>query len=100
MGLAGCGGGQSEGQVIRLIFPPGTGERVERGKAADGVPDRIDGKIGDTLLIRNDDRSTQFIAGYAVSPGQSLRIPLNRAGDYITNCSAHKDKSIRMVVSD
>lgn len=100
IGLTGCGGGEQEGKVINLSFPPGTSERIERGQFVDGIPEQITARVGDTLVIRNRDRSTQFIAGYAVSPDQTLRIPLNRAGDYITNCSAHKDKSIRMVVSD
>lgn len=100
IGLTGCGGGGKEEKVIDLTFPPGTSERIERGKAVDGIPEKITARVGDTLVVRNRDRSTQFIAGYAVSPDQTLRIPLNRAGDYITNCSAHKDKSIRMVVSD
>ena len=77
--FAGCGGSAREGE----------GETV-----------RITGTVGDTLVIENRDSSTQFVAGYSISPGQTLKIPLNRAGNYETNCSAHEDKSLRMSVSE
>lgn len=99
--FAGCGGGGGdEGETVRIDIPPNASQLVEQGKDVPGVPDRIEGKVGDTLVIDNRDSSTQFVAGYSISPGQSLKIPLNRAGDYETNCSAHEDKSLRMSISE
>jgi len=97
----GCGGSDSRsGDTLSFTIPSGTTELLERGGSSDAIPEKITGRVGDTLVVVNRDESTQFIAGYSVSPGQTLKIPLNRSGDYITNCSAHKDKSIRMVVSE
>lgn len=97
----GCGGGdQAGGDTLRFTIPSGTTDLLERGGSSDAIPEKIIGRVGDTVVVVNHDESTQFIAGYSVSPGQTLKIPLNRSGDYITNCSAHKDKSIRMVVSE
>ena len=98
--IAGCGGGGSEGEKVRIVIPPNASELVAQGKNVPGVPDRIVGTVGDTLVIDNRDSSTQFVAGYSISPGQSLKIPLNRAGDYETNCSAHEDRSLRMSISE
>ena len=56
-------------------------------------------EVGDTLLLKNNDSSTQFVAGYPVSPHQTLKIPLNRAGTYQTSCSVHRDRTIRMVIT-
>jgi plastocyanin len=98
--VAGCGGSEDSGRTVRIEIPPDASRLVAQGKDVPGVPDRIVGTVGDTLVIENRDSSTQFVAGYSISPGQSLRIPLNRAGDYETNCSAHEDRSLRMSISE
>lgn len=100
--LAGCGGGESgdPGEMVKLVIPAGASEQVDAGESVAGIPDRIEAEVGDTLVVVNQDSSTQFISGFAVSPGQTMRIPLLREGTYLTNCSAHRDRSIRMVVRD
>jgi hypothetical protein len=100
LALSACGGTSDEGETIRIDIPPNASTLVEQGRDVPGVPDRIEGSVGDTLVIENGDSSTQFVAGYSISPGQTLRIPLNRAGDYQTNCSAHEDSSLQMSISE
>jgi len=85
--------------VVTITIPRGASDLVAQGKQVPGIPNRIVGKVGDTLLVDNQDDSTQFVAGFAISPHQVLRIPLNRAGEYETTCSAHRNRSIEMVVS-
>lgn len=92
------GSGDSSGKTIELVIPKGTSARLDAGKPVAAIPDRIEGHVGDTLLIKNNDSVTQFVSGFAVSPGQEVNIPLAREGTYATSCSAHKDKSIEMVV--
>lgn len=100
--LAGCGGASApeQGETIRFTIPAGTTRLLEKGGTSSAIPEKITARVGDTMVVENRDEATQFIAGYSVSPGQTLKIPLNRSGDYITNCSAHRDRSIRMVVSE
>lgn len=99
--FAGCGGSDPKhGETVRIDIPPNASKLVEQGRNVPGVPDRITGTVGDTLVIKNRDSSTQFVAGYSISPGQTLKIPLNRAGNYETNCSAHEDKSLTMSISE
>lgn len=99
--LAGCGSSDvARGETVRINIPPNASKLVEQGRNVPGVPDRITGTVGDTLVIENRDSSTQFVAGYSISPGQTLKIPLKRAGDYETNCSAHRDKSLMMSISE
>jgi hypothetical protein len=97
---SGCGGDDPQGETIRIEIPPNASRLVDQGRKVPGVPDRITGTVGDTLVIENRDSSTQFVAGYSISPGQTLRIPLNRAGDYETNCSAHRDRSLTMSITE
>lgn len=96
----GCGGGNGvrEGEQLELVIPAGTSRSIDAGKPVSGIPDRIEARVGDTLVVRNLDRETQFVSGFAVSPGQTMEIPLLREGTYMTDCSAHEDKAIEMVV--
>jgi plastocyanin len=87
------------GETVHLNIPSNASELIEQGEDVPQIPDRITGSVGDTLVIRNRDRSTQTVAGYPVSPGQTLKIPLNRAGSYETSCSAHPEDRIKMVIS-
>jgi hypothetical protein len=100
LSVVACGTADDTGQTIRIDIPPNATELVEQGRDVPGVPDRIEGSVGDTLVIENRDGSTQFVAGYSISPGQTLRIPLSREGDYQTNCSAHEDSSLQMSISE
>lgn len=88
------------GETVHLNIPADATDLLEQGKDVPGIPERITGTVGDTLVIRNRDRSTQVVAGYPISPGQTLKIPLNRAGNYTTTCTAHADDSIRMLISE
>jgi len=88
-----------EGRNIVIEIPEGAGRLLSEGKEVPQIPNRIEGKVGDTLLVKNNDSSTQFVAGYPVSPHQTLKIPLNRAGTYQTSCSVHRDRTIRMVIT-
>lgn len=97
--LAACGSGSDdEGETIRFDIPAGAAELVDAGKDVPGVPRRIEGSVGDTIEVTNNDSSLQVVSGFPVNPGQTLRIPLNREGTYEVECSAHEDDSLKMVV--
>jgi len=100
LSFAACGSSEQSGETIRLVIPAGTTKLLQQGGSSDAIPEKITGRVGDTLVVVNRDEATQFIAGYSVSSGQTLKIPLRRSGSYVTNCSAHRDQSIRMEISD
>lgn len=82
------------------MIPANATELTEAGRPVPGIPDRIRGTVGDVLEVVNRDRATQFVAGYPISPGQTLTIPLNRAGRWETECSVHEDDALEMVIRD
>ena len=44
-------------QVVELVIPSGTAERVARGETPPTVPDSMTFVLGDTLLVRNEDKA-------------------------------------------
>ncbi|GIK76975.1 MAG: hypothetical protein EDQ89_05970 [Acidobacteria bacterium] len=98
--LAGCGpGADGGGETIAFAIPAGAGERVDAGRPVPGVPRRIEGTVGDTVEVVNHDSELQVVSGFPVNPGQTVRIPLNRAGTFEVECSAHESDNLKLVVS-
>ena len=91
--------GSDDAAVIRLEIPAGAAELVDAGEDVPGVPQKIEGKLGDTLKIINNDSEVQVVSGFPVGPGQTMTIPLNRTGTYEVECSAHEDRSLTMTVT-
>ncbi len=88
------------GRVIRIDIPAGTQVKIDRGIDPKAFPDRIVGRVGDTLVIRNHDSTEHTISGFPVQPDQRLEIPLRRAGTYETTCSAHQNDRLKMIVRE
>lgn len=92
----GDGGGQ--GETITLEIPAGTKARLDRGDASAAIPRRIEGRVGDTLVIVNDDRALHVVGGFPVAAGQRIEVPLRREGVTEANCTAHPDEKMQIVV--
>lgn len=93
------GGDETPSRTKTYVIPKGAKRSIERGTRTVAIPERIAGHVGDVLLIDNKDVAVHFIAGYSVASGQTLRIPLRRAGKFVTDCSLHRDRDVEIVVS-
>ncbi len=72
-------------------IPKGTYARRRAGDLVEILPDRIRLTLGlnDVLLIRNHDEVPQIFGPTIMMPGQSFRLPFERAASYQFVCSAH-----------
>ena len=72
-------------------IPKGTYARRRAGDMVEILPDRIQLTLGlnDVLLIRNHDDVPQIFGPTIMMPGQSFRLPFERAASYQFVCSAH-----------
>jgi hypothetical protein len=72
-------------------IPKGTYARRRAGDLVEILPDRIRLTIGlnDVLLIRNFDDVPQTFGPAIMMPGQSFRLPFERAASYQFICTAH-----------
>ena len=72
-------------------IPKGTYARRRAGDLVEILPDTIRLTIGlrDVLLIRNFDDVPQTFGPAIMMPGQSFRLPFERAASYQFICTAH-----------
>jgi len=72
-------------------IPKGTYARRRAGDLVEILPQRIRLTLGlnDVLLIRNHDDVPQTFGPTIMMPGQSFRLPFERAASYQFACTAH-----------
>ena len=52
-------------------MPAGTKERLDAGEKVAVMPDRIELRVGDTLVLRNEDSVRQLVGPYSSTPRTS-----------------------------
>ena len=83
-------------------IPKGTWARRMAGSKVEILPPRIDLTLGlnDQLLLRNLDDVPQQFGPVLVMPGQSFRLPFERAATYSFDCTAHASGQMTIVVAE
>jgi hypothetical protein len=81
-------------------IPKGTYARRRAGDLVEILPDTIRLTLGlkDVLLIRNHDDVPQIFGPTIMMPGQSFRLPFEKAASYQFVCSAHASGQLTIEV--
>ncbi len=81
-------------------IPKGTYARRRAGDLVEILPERIRLTVGlnDVLLIRNLDEVPQTFGPTIMMPGQSFRLPFERAATYQFICTAHSSGQLTIDV--
>jgi hypothetical protein len=81
-------------------IPRGTWARRMAGDKVEILPDHIRLTIGlrDILVLRNEDAVPQVFGPTLMMPGQSFRLPFERAAEYQFACSAHASGQMTIIV--
>jgi len=81
-------------------IPKGTWARRMSGDKVDILPNRIRLTLGlrDTLVLRNLDDVPQIFGPTLMMPGQSFRLPFEKASEYQFACTAHASGQMTIVV--
>jgi hypothetical protein len=81
-------------------IPHGTYARRMSGDRVDILPSRITLTLGvnDVLLLRNLDEVPQQFGPTIMMPGQSFRLPFERASENQFDCSAHSSGQMTVIV--
>lgn len=97
--LAGCGEDRQP-QIVEVVVPAGTQDRLDAGEAVVVMPARIELQVGDTLLMRNEDDVDQTVGPYFVTAGGELSLTYSVAGRYEGYCPLSGSDGYEIVVVD
>jgi len=99
-GWAGFAPIHAETREQAFDIPRGTWARRRAGDLVEILPDHIRLTLGikDVLLIRNHDDVPQTFGPTIMMPGQSFRLPFERAASYQFVCSAHASGQLTIEV--
>ncbi len=83
-------------------IPKGTWKRRMAGEKIEILPQQIRLVAGarDVLLLRNRDDVPQTFGPALMMPGQSFRLPFERAAEYEFACTAHASGQMTVIVSE
>lgn len=81
-------------------IPKGTWARRMAGDKVEILPDHIRLTLGlrDILVLRNQDDVPQIFGPTLMMPGQSFRLPFERAAEYQFACTAHASGQMTITV--
>jgi hypothetical protein len=81
-------------------IPKGTYARRMAGNKVDILPSQVRLTLGlnDVLLLRNLDEVPQVFGPTIMMPGQSFRLPFQKAAEYSFDCTAHTSGQMRVIV--
>jgi hypothetical protein len=88
----------SRDQIFEI--PKGTWARRMSGDKIEILPDHIRLTLGlrDILVLRNHDDVPQIFGPTLMMPGQSFRLPFERAAEYQFACTAHASGQMTIIV--
>ena len=81
-------------------IPKGTWQRRMSGDKVNILPDHIRLTLGvkDVLVLQNKDDVPQIFGPTLMMPGQSFRLPFEKAAEYQFDCTAHASGQMTIVV--
>jgi hypothetical protein len=79
------------GDTLTIVAPAGAFDRIAAGGHDLDLPPVLRLRVGQTIVIRNDDRLAHILLGEVVEPGQTVRRTLTAPGIevYAAGCAAH-----------
>jgi hypothetical protein len=91
---------QSASRAEIFDIPKGTWARRMAGDKVEILPSRIRLTLGirDILVLRNHDDVPQIFGPTLMMPGQSFRLPFEKASEYSFACTAHASGQMTIIV--
>jgi hypothetical protein len=85
-------------EVIELTIPDGTASRVEAGEPVPAIPEEMVFVVGDTLLIRNQDRIDHQLGPLWVPAGSNASLVMEEPERLAYSCSFQTSKYLDLDV--
>ncbi len=87
-------------EVIELVIPDGTAERVALGETPPTIPDSMTFVVGDTLLVKNEDTADHELGPLWIPAGSSAALSLDAVQSYAYACSFQPGKYFGLEVHE
>lgn len=92
-------GDDRDPQTQTFVVPDGAAEDAYFGKKVDVMPPEVELRVGDTLVIRNEDSQTASVGPFTVRPGETLRQTFRRPQTLIGECTLSGTGEVKIVVT-
>ena len=86
-------------ETITFVVPVGTADKQAAGGALEIMPPELDLRVGDTLVIRNEDYRDAMIGPYQVRAGEVLTQTFTRPQTLVGQCTLSGSGEVRIVVT-
>jgi hypothetical protein len=87
---------------VTFVIPSGTEAALDRGEPAFHFPDEIAVQVGRSVVITNQDYAMHYFFDIPVAPGQTIRKPFPRVGEFVyqggLSCSISRSNTIKVRV--
>ena len=93
-----CGSSEQPGRVVEVVVPAGTMDKLNAGENVDVMPRRLELRVGDTLLIRNDDKWPHDVGPYRVGANTKLQLKYQAPGEFEGECPLSEDGRYEIIV--
>lgn len=87
-------------QVVEIIVPAGTQDKLDRGELVDVMPAELNFRVGDVLRMRNDDSVDQYVGPYRVQAGTELELTFGAPGRYGGLCNLTGGSGYKIVITE
>jgi plastocyanin len=85
-------------QVHEYVVPAGTQERIDAGEEISLFPQNLEVRVGDRLVIDNQDNTTHQVGPYVVGAGQRIEQAFAVPGKIEGFCTLHPSGQVSIIV--
>jgi hypothetical protein len=97
--LFGDDSGSADADYLFTI-PVGAGEALDRGEPLEILPAELEVKVGEVIVIVNEDDRGHLVGPFFVGGGETLRQKFSSPGTFIGECTVHPSGQITLEVID
>ena len=88
----------ASGSRFEFTVPAGSAAAAAEGRPVDVLPSELTLRVGDHLVIWNDDSQNQIVGPFTVRAGEVLDYRFPHAGTFKGQCTLHPSGNITIVV--
>lgn len=88
-----------DSETRTFVIPAGTGARLGRGETVEIMPSEVRLRVGDRLVIRNEDDRTTAVGPYTVRAGETLDQEFVRPQVLVGECTLSGSGEIKIIVT-